>query len=120
MTQLWYQNPIVLLKDYNEFYPDTSLDRIHTINSLARFAIYYSILLLIHSLFPLVLNTLRWFIIPYIIINKKSFLIKLFLYMEYYSHFGDLKHMYKSIFSHLYSDHSDIFPKFIRVLNILN
>ena len=47
MTELWYQNPKVLLYNMDQFFPNNNLNRIEKINSLARFAIYYSILILV-------------------------------------------------------------------------
>ena len=45
MTELWYKNPKVLLDNMNQFFPSKTLNRIEKINSLARFAIYYFILI---------------------------------------------------------------------------
>lgn len=47
MTELWYNNPKVLLDKPEDFFPSKNLNRIQKINSLARFSIYYSILILI-------------------------------------------------------------------------
>jgi hypothetical protein len=44
MTELWYKNPKILLDNMNQFFPSKTLNRIEKINSLARFAIYYFIL----------------------------------------------------------------------------
>ena len=43
-SELWYKNPKVLLENMDQFFPGKNLDRIEKINSLARFAIYYFIL----------------------------------------------------------------------------
>jgi len=68
MTDLWYQNPAILLNNVDQFFPNKSLNRIEKINSLARFAIYYSILILIFK------QDTKWFSIAILII-----LISLFL-----------------------------------------
>ena len=44
MKDLWYNNPFVLFTDFDEFFPDKYLSRTHKINAIARFAIYYSII----------------------------------------------------------------------------
>ena len=47
MTNLWYNNPKILLDNIDQFFPNKKLNRIEKLNSLARFAIYYSILVII-------------------------------------------------------------------------
>jgi hypothetical protein len=47
MTELWYNNPSVLLDNTDQFFPSKNLTRNEKINSLARFSIYYSILVLL-------------------------------------------------------------------------
>jgi hypothetical protein len=47
MTDLWYYNPTVLLDNPDHFFPTKNLNRIQKINSLARFSIYYMILILL-------------------------------------------------------------------------
>jgi hypothetical protein len=47
MTELWYYNPKVLLDKPDIFFPSKNLNRTEKINSLARFSIYYTILVLI-------------------------------------------------------------------------
>jgi hypothetical protein len=46
MEDLWYQNPSVLGENLDQFFPNKNFNRIQKINSIARFAIYYSILLI--------------------------------------------------------------------------
>jgi hypothetical protein len=48
-TELWYKNPKVLLENMDQFFPSGNLNRIEKINSLARFAIYYYILVLLFN-----------------------------------------------------------------------
>jgi hypothetical protein len=45
MTELWYRNPRILFDKYDEFFPNKNLNRIEKINSLARFAIYFAVLI---------------------------------------------------------------------------
>ena len=47
MSNLWYQNPRILLEDLDQFFPNKHLNREQKINAIARFAIYYTILLLV-------------------------------------------------------------------------
>jgi hypothetical protein len=47
MSNLWYNNPQILLDDWREFIPSNDLDNIEKINAIARFAIYYSILIFV-------------------------------------------------------------------------
>ena len=47
MNELWYNNPKVLLKNLDEFFPDKDLNYNNKINSLVRFSIYYSILIIL-------------------------------------------------------------------------
>lgn len=42
MTELWYENPKVLLDDLDQFFPSKEHNNIQKINSLARLAIYYT------------------------------------------------------------------------------
>lgn len=57
MTNVWYQNPKVLLDNLNEFIPNKKLSKTENINSIARFTIYFSILIIIFQL------NLRWLLI---------------------------------------------------------
>jgi len=50
MTDLWYNNPAILFKDMNEFFPTNDLDRIQKVNAIARLAIYYLILVTVLNL----------------------------------------------------------------------
>ncbi len=70
MTELWYQNPKVLLDNMDHFFPNKSLNRNQKINSLARFAIYYSILIVIFN------QDTKWFSISIIILLISAFLGK--------------------------------------------
>ena len=45
MTNLWYNNPEELLTNLDQFLPTKNLNRIQKINSLARFSIYYILLI---------------------------------------------------------------------------
>ena len=47
MTDLWFNNPKILLKNLDEFFPDKSFNYNQKINSVVRFAIYFSILIIV-------------------------------------------------------------------------
>ena len=47
MTELWYNNPKILFKNLDEFFPDKDLKYNNKINSLVRFALYYSFLIIL-------------------------------------------------------------------------
>jgi len=47
MSELWYQNPKILLNNLDQFLPLNSLERVQKINSLARLAIYFFIFIII-------------------------------------------------------------------------
>jgi len=49
MTNLWFNNPKILFQDLNEFFPDKDLHYNNKINSLVRFAIYYTFLLILFN-----------------------------------------------------------------------
>lgn len=49
MTELWYHNPKVLLDKPEEFLLNKNLNRTEKINSLARLSIYYTILILVSN-----------------------------------------------------------------------
>jgi len=62
MTDLWYNNPSILLQNMDQFFPNKNLTRVEKINALARFAIYYFILLLIVN------DDMKWLSIAVIIL----------------------------------------------------
>ena len=142
MTDLWYRNPKILLEKYDQFFPNKNLNRIEKINSLARFAIYYGILLVLFG------QDTKWLSISIVIITISLFLgstenfvsvgnkedeknctkpTKQNPFMNYT--LGDLieksdrpkackyedskDEMRKEFRSHIYSDSSDIWGKFI-------
>jgi hypothetical protein len=47
MTDLWYQKPNVLLDDMFQFFPTNDLSRTEKINALARFALYYALIIIV-------------------------------------------------------------------------
>ena len=49
MSELWYNNPLILLNDWSQFFPNNNLTKEQKINAIARFAIFYSILILIFN-----------------------------------------------------------------------
>lgn len=44
-TKFWLQDPSILLKDYDVFYPSSNMTRIEQLNSITRFLIYLSLIL---------------------------------------------------------------------------
>jgi hypothetical protein len=48
--KLWYEHPSVLLKNMNQYFPNNDLSSIEKTNALARFAIYYSIIVVVVGL----------------------------------------------------------------------
>lgn len=47
MSELWYNNPKILLDNMHQFFPNNNLSREEKINAIARFSIYYSILVFV-------------------------------------------------------------------------
>lgn len=47
MNKLWYNNPLILVNEWYQFFPNNDLNKEQKINAIARFAIFYSILILI-------------------------------------------------------------------------
>lgn len=68
MTDLWYHNPKILLKNIDQFFPNKNLNRLEKINSLARFAIYYAILLVLLG------QDTKWLSISVVILIISAFL----------------------------------------------
>ena len=48
--KLWYNNPLILLNNMDEFFPTNDLSKINKINSIIRFALYYSIIIIVCKL----------------------------------------------------------------------
>jgi hypothetical protein len=142
MTELWYNNPKVLFDNPEQFVPKNNLTRTQKINSLARFSIYYSLLILVSK------QDTKWLSVGLIILLISTFLgttenftskdkrlnhnvcqkpTKNNPFMNYT--LGDLldnpdrnracdyedikKEMRKEFRSHVHSDSSDIWGKFI-------
>jgi hypothetical protein len=68
MTELWYHNPKVLMDNPEEFFPSKNLNRTQKINSLARFSIYYTALILVSK------QDSKWLSIGIIIMLISAFL----------------------------------------------
>ena len=51
MTNLWYNNINVLLENPLQFFPSNNLTDVEKINSIARLAIYYTIIIIVTALF---------------------------------------------------------------------
>ena len=62
MVKIWYKYPEILLKDLNEFIPNNNLSKSNNINAIARFAIYFSFIILILK------QDIRWLIISLILL----------------------------------------------------
>ena len=45
--KIWYKNPIVLISNMDEFFPTNDLSKINKINAIFRFALYYSIIIIV-------------------------------------------------------------------------
>lgn len=45
MTDIWYNNPLILLQDNSNFFPSNDMTKVEKINAIARFAIYYGIII---------------------------------------------------------------------------
>jgi hypothetical protein len=74
MTDLWFNNPSILFKDFNEFYPSNDLDRIQKVNAIARLAIYYSILITVLN------QNTKWYSVSVV-------LLIISIYLGYYENF---------------------------------
>lgn len=62
LTELWYENPTVLLANTDQFFPAKHLTNTEKNNALVRFAIYFAILILIFK------QDTKWLAIPIVII----------------------------------------------------
>jgi len=70
MAEVWYQNPEVLLNNLDEFIPNNKLSKSQNVNSIARFAIYLSIILL------LLKQDSRWLLISILLLFISYYLNK--------------------------------------------
>ena len=78
MTSLWFNNPIILLQDMTDFFPTSNLNRAEKVNSIARLAIYYAIIITIFQ------QNNKWYAISVVLL-----LISYFL--GYFEEFEDVK-----------------------------
>ena len=62
MTDLWYENPNILFDNLDQFFPNNDLSRNQKINSMARFALYYSMILIIFN------QDTKWLSVSFIIL----------------------------------------------------
>ena len=62
MSELWYNNPLILLNDWYQFFPNNDLTKEQKINAIARFAIFYSILILIFK------QDMKWLLISVVLL----------------------------------------------------
>jgi len=62
MVEIWYQYPEILLNNLNEFIPNNSLSKSNNINAIARFAIYFSLLILIFK------QDIKWLLISLLLL----------------------------------------------------
>jgi hypothetical protein len=49
-NNIWYKNPLILFSNMDEFFPTNDLSKLNKINSIIRFAIYYSTIIIICKL----------------------------------------------------------------------
>jgi hypothetical protein len=47
MENTWYKNPKVLIDNPYQFFPSKNMKRVDIINAMARFAIYYAIIIIV-------------------------------------------------------------------------
>jgi len=50
MSDYWYKNPIILINNYDKFFPCSKYSKIEKVNSIALFGIYYAIIIIIFKL----------------------------------------------------------------------
>jgi len=81
MSELWFNNPKILLKNLDEFFPDNDLNFIKKINAIIRFSIYYTLIIIIFN-----------YDINYLFISLILILISYFLgnyVLKYYETFNN-------------------------------
>jgi len=78
MTNLWFNDPSILLQDMTEFFPTNNLTRIEKVNSIARLAIYYAIII---TLFK---QDNKWYTVSLVLLIISYFL-------GYFENFEDVK-----------------------------
>jgi len=78
MTNLWFNDPSILLQNMTEFFPTNNLTRIEKVNSIARLAIYYAIII---ALFK---QDNKWYTVSIVLLIISYFL-------GYFENFEDVK-----------------------------
>jgi hypothetical protein len=78
MSKLWYNNPKILFDDMHEFFPNNNLTREQKINAIARFSLYYSVLVIVFQ------QDTKWLSISVLLIIVSYSL-------GYYENFEDIK-----------------------------
>jgi hypothetical protein len=68
MSGYWYENPEILLKDYDKIIPHKNLPRIEKINRIAKIAFYLIILIIVGN------KDTKWLSIPIIVLGITGFL----------------------------------------------
>ena len=68
MSELWYKNPKILLSNLDQFFPSTNLSKVGKINAIARFAFYYTFLII------LLMQDAKWLSISVILLLVSYFL----------------------------------------------
>jgi hypothetical protein len=68
MSELWYKNPKILLSNLDQFFPNTHLSKIDKVNAIARFAIYYTILIILFK------QDMKWLSLSVILLLASYFL----------------------------------------------
>lgn len=68
MNKIWYNKPSILFENYQDFFPKKNMNKIEKINAIARFSIYYTILIIILKLDG------KWLAISFILLFLSIFL----------------------------------------------
>lgn len=68
MTEIWYKNPEILFKNLDQFIPNKKLSKEQNINSIVRFAIYFSIIILILN------QNIKWLLLSLLLLITSYYL----------------------------------------------
>ena len=78
MTNLWFNDPSILLQDMTDFFPTNNLTRTEKVNSIARLAIYYAIIIAVFK------QDNKWYTVSVVLLIISYFL-------GYFENFEDVK-----------------------------
>lgn len=68
MDNTWYNNPKVLIENPYQFFPSKDMKRVDVVNAMARFAIYYAIIIIVLK------QDLKWLAVSVVILTVSMFL----------------------------------------------